>query len=317
MENHIIETDDVIGKKPVIEEPAERKDAIVKAVVSLGLYMGVYFFLFRQNLQWVLILVAVMLLHEAGHFIAMKLLGYKDVRMFFVPFLGAFVSGSPDTISQRQRTITLLAGPIPGIFAGVVFLILHYSTGNSLFYQLSLMLILLNAFNLLPVSPLDGGQLLENLFFYSGRVIQQGFIILSAILLFYLAVITRNYFVLLIVWLLVLRLRNMNAVNAVRRSLEKEGISYHTTYEELSDEAYCNIRQQMIFHIKKLRAYDPDIISDDEGRVIGWMNKILTGHIKQDMSINEKIAVTVLWILALIVPVFLFLDKKMNLHSWF
>ncbi len=77
-----------------------------------------------------------MLLHEAGHFFAMKVFGYRDVRMFFVPFLGAFVSGSPYTISQRQRTVTLLAGPVPGILVGIIFLILYYNTGNSFYYQL-------------------------------------------------------------------------------------------------------------------------------------------------------------------------------------
>lgn len=317
MDNHIIETSDINRKKPVLEQPAKSRNVFIKTIVSLALYTGVYYFLFAQNLQWILILVAVMLLHEAGHFVAMKLFGYRDVRMFFVPFIGAFVSGAPDTISQKQRTVTLLAGPVPGILAGIVFLILYYSTGNNLHYQLSFMLILLNAFNLLPVSPLDGGQLIENLFFYSGRIIQSAFIILSALLLFYLAIITRNYFILLIVWLLILRFRNITAINRVRRSLEKDGISYHTAYEELSDETYFEMRKRMILHVRKLRNYDPDSISDDEEDIIEWMSKILTGNMKKDMTTNEKIAVTILWIVALVVPFFLFMDKNFTIHSLF
>ncbi|MGN6492437.1 MAG: site-2 protease family protein [Agriterribacter sp.] len=309
MDNHAIETTDNFRKKPVPEAPAESRNVVIKTIISLALYIGVYYFLFRQNLQWIFILVAVMLLHEAGHFIAMKLFGYRDVRMFFVPFLGAFVSGSPHTISQRQRTVTLLAGPIPGIFAGIVSLILYYSTGNNFYYQLSLMLILLNVFNLLPVIPLDGGQLLENLFFYTGRIIQSIFIVLSAVLLFYLALLTRNYFILLIVWLLIARFRSITVINRVRRALEKENISYNKTFDELSDEEYVAIRQRMIPRIKTLNEYDPEIVSDDEEDVIAWMNKILTGSMVKDMNLNEKVAVVVLWVLALIVPVFLFMDR--------
>lgn len=317
MNSHNNEIADNSKKKPVAELSAETGNALVKTIVSLALYIGVYYFLFRQNLQWILILVAVMLLHEAGHFFAMKVFGYRDVRMFFVPFLGAFVSGSPYTISQRQRTVTLLAGPVPGIFAGIIFLILYYNTGNSFYYQLSLMLILLNAFNLLPVIPLDGGQLLENLFFYSGRMIQSVFIILSAASLFYLAVITRNYFILLIVWLLVIRFRNINVINTVRRSLEEEGIPYHNTYEELSDETYVAIRKTMIRHIRALRKYDPELVSGDEDEVITWMNKILVGPMENDMRTGEKIAVAILWIFLLIIPVFLFMSRSFTIRSMF
>lgn len=309
MDNQINETTDNSRKKPVPEEQVESRNVWVKTLISLALYIGVYYFLFGQNLQWILILVAVMLLHEAGHFVAMKLFGYRDVRMFFVPFLGAFVSGSPHTISQRQRTVTLLAGPIPGIFAGVIFLMLYYNTGNHFYYQLSLMLVLLNAFNLLPVIPLDGGQLLENLFFYTGRIIQSAFIVLSALLLFYLALATRNYFILLIVWLLISRFRSITVIDRVRRALERDNISYDKTFDELSDEEYVAIRQRMIPRIRRLNDYDPEAVSDDEEDVISWMNRVLTGSMEKDMGLNEKIAVVVLWILALMVPLFLFVEK--------
>ena len=41
-------------------------------------------------------LVGVILFHELGHFAGMKLFGYRDVKMFFIPFLGAAVSGRRD-----------------------------------------------------------------------------------------------------------------------------------------------------------------------------------------------------------------------------
>src|ERR1700722_15845354 len=38
-------------------------------------------------------LVLTLALHELGHFAGMKFFGYRDVKMFFIPFLGAAVSG--------------------------------------------------------------------------------------------------------------------------------------------------------------------------------------------------------------------------------
>src|SRR6266568_4405998 len=43
--------------------------------------------------QEILILIGVLLFHELGHMAAMKLLKYNDVKMFFIPFIGAAVTG--------------------------------------------------------------------------------------------------------------------------------------------------------------------------------------------------------------------------------
>ena len=42
--------------------------------------------------------------------------------MFFVPLFGAFVSGENDDASEQETVITLLAGPVPGIFIGLILL---------------------------------------------------------------------------------------------------------------------------------------------------------------------------------------------------
>ena len=36
----------------------------------------------------VAILVSVILVHELGHYVAMRAYGYRDVKIFFIPFLG-------------------------------------------------------------------------------------------------------------------------------------------------------------------------------------------------------------------------------------
>ena len=54
-------------------------------------------FLAAGAAQWdwrfTLWIIPVLLLHESGHWIAMRLFHYRNLRMFFIPFFGAAVTG--------------------------------------------------------------------------------------------------------------------------------------------------------------------------------------------------------------------------------
>lgn len=298
--------DIIINKKPVIEGIPEVRAVWLKALLSLLVYVGIYYFLFQHNIHWVLILVAVMIIHEAGHFIAMKYFNYRDVQLFFVPFLGAFVSGRPEKISQKQRVITLMAGPLPGIIIGLILFAVYRYNHDPFYFRLSLMFVLLNVFNFLPVSPLDGGQLLENLYSGTNRIIQPLFLALSAIVLFYFAVITRNYFILLIVWFIISRLRRQIRLNKIYRDLDRYNLAYNKTYDALSDEEYMDIRRVLIKHIPSLRNYNPDEISDDEEPVVNYVQQVLNGSVKNDMTLREKIIVIAIWIIFTVLPIIIY-----------
>ena len=64
----------------------------------------------------------------------MKLFNYENVRMLFIPLMGAFVQGSKEKYSQTQSFIVVAAGPFPGICFGIITLFL------SSFYQLNWLL---------------------------------------------------------------------------------------------------------------------------------------------------------------------------------
>lgn len=118
------------------------------------------------NLVSTSILVGVLLLHEAGHFLGMKLFGYRDVKMFFIPFFGAAVSGKKHATAAWQEIIVLMLGPLPGILLGaVLFFALWPTDSKSILYQSIWMLVAINAFNLLPFMPLDGGRVMNLLIF--------------------------------------------------------------------------------------------------------------------------------------------------------
>jgi Zn-dependent protease len=116
------------------------------------------------NVAVAVVILAAITFHEAGHALAMRRFGYRDVHVFFVPLLGAMTVGRAVTTTVRDRLAVLLAGPVPGLWLSVVLLAIDQSYGPAPVLRMSaLALLILNGLNLLPFTPLDGGRALEAL----------------------------------------------------------------------------------------------------------------------------------------------------------
>ncbi len=113
------------------------------------------------------IVVGVLLLHELGHFAAMRAFGYRDTSVFFLPFLGAAAAGTKPEASVSERAVVFLAGPVPGLALGLWWFHAPPEAAGAagLIQTAALILVVVNLSNLLPVSPLDGGRLVERVFF--------------------------------------------------------------------------------------------------------------------------------------------------------
>lgn len=149
-------------------------------IVTLILFAGAG--LFNSTIDSIIAVIIILFIHESGHFIAMKLAGYKDVNMFFIPLLGAAVSGKKTDVPARIKVLISAAGPVPGIVLGIV-LGLMSQKGDFLYY-FALNSIFINAINLLPILPLDGGHIVQSLVFGRNKYLEVGFnVIASAVLL--------------------------------------------------------------------------------------------------------------------------------------
>lgn len=125
-------------------------------------------------------LIGVVLVHELGHALGMVVFGYSDVRIFFIPLFGGAASGRKRGVSRWKEGVVLLLGPLPGLVAGTVLL----ATGaDGLLRTVALQLAAINAFNLLPLAPLDGGQLFQLIAFSRHRHAEIGFAALAALAL--------------------------------------------------------------------------------------------------------------------------------------
>lgn len=106
--------------------------------------------------------IIVLLVHECGHALAMRLFGYRDMNMFFIPFMGAAVTGQAKDVAVWKQAIVLLAGPVPGFLFGLwVILNINSFPQDSFIVLLGINAAAINLFNLLPIAFLDGGKLVE------------------------------------------------------------------------------------------------------------------------------------------------------------
>src|SRR5262245_27527561 len=62
-------------------------EGILLLLVSLGAFLAIGF---AQWSSWeaLVILIGVLFVHELGHFLAMRVFKYRNLRMFFIPFFG-------------------------------------------------------------------------------------------------------------------------------------------------------------------------------------------------------------------------------------
>jgi Zn-dependent protease len=158
-------------------------------IVSLGAFVLVG----RPNHSAVelAILVGVLFLHESGHWLGMQLFGYRNVKMFFLPFFGAAVSGKKEGVPQWQEAIVLLLGPLPGLALGSGLYFWHLASPQPIVAQTAWWLILLNAFNLLPLEPLDGGRFLNLIIFSRHHVLESIFLAFTLLVLLALGLLGR------------------------------------------------------------------------------------------------------------------------------
>lgn len=149
--------------------------------VSLVLFIG--FGAKQWSLDYLMILVGVVFVHELGHYVAMRLFNYKNVRMFFIPFFGAAVSGRHYNVPGWKKVVVSLMGPVPGILLGMLIGGVALLTHEPMLFRVALVFLALNGFNLIPVLPLDGGWSFHGLFFSRHYMLDIVFRALAALLL--------------------------------------------------------------------------------------------------------------------------------------
>jgi len=147
--------------------------------------IGAAAFAYLTSWQFLPLFLGVLLFHEFGHALAMRAFGYRNLSVLVLPFLGAVAIGRKDDAGPWQKLAVLLAGPVPGLVVAVVALRIAAAdpAQHELLTMLGTLALFINLFNLLPVTPLDGGQIVDTFLFARRPRLRFGFMAASALAL--------------------------------------------------------------------------------------------------------------------------------------
>lgn len=206
-----------------LEAPADlgrRRHSL--SLITLALFALVL--LGRFEVAGIVGLIGVLFLHEFGHYAAMRCFGYTDLNIFFIPFFGAAAMGKKYAAPGWQQAIVILAGPLPGIaLAGAILFGRGLSPQDPAWLRdVLMMLLLVNAFNLLPILPLDGGQLLGLLIFSRHPVLEAGFRLFAGLAAIGIAWVFQSWIFVIIAGGMLFSLTTVYRQGRARQRLRKE-----------------------------------------------------------------------------------------------
>lgn len=125
--------------------------------------------------------IALLFAHEISHYIAARQRGLDVGAPALIPFMGAVVALKNHPADVETEAYVAIAGPVVGTMAALAVYLWAQSENSGLLMAIAYSGLFLNLFNLLPISPLDGGRITAVL---SPRVWFLGVPILLALLLY-------------------------------------------------------------------------------------------------------------------------------------
>lgn len=102
--------------------------------------------------------VALIFAHEMGHYVAARQRGLDVGAPTFIPFVGAWIQLKDQPHDAETEAYVGMAGPFVGTLAALACFYAARSLDSRLLLAISYSGFFLNLFNLIPLSPLDGGR---------------------------------------------------------------------------------------------------------------------------------------------------------------
>lgn len=162
---------------------------VTKVALAAG---SVVSYAFLTTWTFAIAIMVCLFVHESGHIWAAKRQGLKVKGIYFIPFIGGAAVIENDFKSRYTEFVVAIMGPVWGfgltIITGIVYLI----TQNPLFAAIAGWMAFVNLFNLLPISPLDGGRIFKSIGFslksWLGLGILTAGLLLSTVLFIWLKI---------------------------------------------------------------------------------------------------------------------------------
>jgi Zn-dependent protease len=126
--------------------------AVATMLLSIAVYASVFGWWYAAGF------VALLLVHEMGHYLAARRRGLNVGLPTFIPFVGAWIQLKELPHDAETEAYVGIAGPLMGTAGALACFYLARSTASTLLLALAYAGFFLNLFNLIPLAPFDGGR---------------------------------------------------------------------------------------------------------------------------------------------------------------
>lgn len=130
---------------------------VIKTGGTMVLSIGAYAMLWGW--KFALGFVILIFMHEMGHVLAARWVNLKVSAPVFIPFLGAHILLKEMPPNARIEAIVGIGGPVLGTMAAMACQVVFVLTREPMWLALAYSGYFLNLFNLIPLTPLDGGRI--------------------------------------------------------------------------------------------------------------------------------------------------------------
>lgn len=141
--------------------------------VNLQIFIFLLIFYLTKQLEIYAVLMLLAFLHECGHLLAGLLLKLKPRKLEINPFGLAVIFeefGSKNNSFEWKKVIISAAGPLTNIIIMLAVIFTNPPIADLTKEIIIYSNLLIIAFNLLPIYPLDGGRIIKGiLYIYKGR----------------------------------------------------------------------------------------------------------------------------------------------------
>ncbi|MEO3693602.1 site-2 protease family protein [Roseateles paludis] len=124
-----------------------------------SMLISVVVYAFIYGWRYAVGFIALLFVHEMGHYLAARRKGLKVGAPTFIPFVGAWVELKDQPHDAETEAYVGLAGPLLGTVGASVTYLMARSWGVDWLLAVAYSGFFLNLFNLIPLSPFDGGRI--------------------------------------------------------------------------------------------------------------------------------------------------------------
>jgi len=133
-----------------------------KFFISIGsMFLSIGAYALRYGWTYAIGFVFLLLVHELGHYVAAKRRGMIVGMPTFIPFVGAWIELKSQPLDSETEAHVAMAGPVLGGAAAFLVYLLSVQFDSRMLLSLAYAGFVLNLFNLIPLTPLDGGRIVS------------------------------------------------------------------------------------------------------------------------------------------------------------